>query len=115
MFTTLIVIHVLVSITLVLVVLLQGGRGAELGAAFGGVGQSTFGRTPTSFLQKFTTGLAVVFMLTSLTLAFFSAEQPRSSIVNSVVPATLPATTPATTPEQGEAPLSATKEAAPSQ
>ena len=81
MFVSILVVHVFVSVMLVLVVLLQSGRGAELGAAFGSVGQATFGRGRPTFLSKFTTGLAVIFMTTSLSLAFMSNEQPRSSVV----------------------------------
>lgn len=82
MFYALIIIHVLVSIFLVFVVLLQTGRGAELGAAFGGMGQSTSGRGKSTFITKFTTGLAVIFMSTSLSLAFLSSEQPTQSVLS---------------------------------
>ena len=81
MYTPVLVLHIFVAISLVLVVLLQAGRGAELGAAFGSVGQATFSRGRTTFLSQFTTGLAVVFMLTSLSLAFMSSEQPRQSLL----------------------------------
>jgi len=81
MFITILVVHVIVSVLLVMVVLLQSGRGAELGAAFGSVGQATFGRGRPTFLSKFTTTLAVIFMTSSLTLAFMSNEQPRQSVV----------------------------------
>jgi preprotein translocase subunit SecG len=81
MFYALVTLHVLVSILLVLVVLLQAGRGAELGAAFGSMGQANFGRTPTTFLSKFTTGVAVVFMVTSLSLAFIAGDRPGSSVL----------------------------------
>jgi preprotein translocase subunit SecG len=72
----------LVSVILVLVILLQAGRGAELGAAFGGLGQANYGRTPITPLAKLTTGLAVVFMLTSLTLAFIANERPTESALS---------------------------------
>ena len=81
MYTPILVVHILVAISLVLVVLMQAGRGAELGAAFGSVGQATFSRGRTTFLSQFTTGLAVVFMLTSLSLAFMTSEQPRQSVL----------------------------------
>lgn len=81
MFLAILIVHVLVSIFLVLIVLIQTGRGAELGAAFGGMGQATYGRTQGTFLTKLTTGLAVVFMSTSLSLAFISSEQPTRSII----------------------------------
>ena len=79
MFIALVIFHVLISVVLVLVILLQAGRGAELGAAFGGLGQANYGRTPATPLAKLTTGLAVVFMITSLTLAFIANERPTES------------------------------------
>ena len=82
MFYALLIVHVLVSIFLVFVVLLQTGRGAELGAAFGGMGQTTFGRGQATFITKFTTALAVIFMTTSLSLAFISSEQPQQSVIS---------------------------------
>jgi preprotein translocase subunit SecG len=82
MYLLLVVVHVVVAISLVLIVLLQQGRGAELGAAFGGMGQATYGRGQYTFVHKVTTALAVVFMATSLSLAFISTETPRSSILS---------------------------------
>jgi preprotein translocase subunit SecG len=72
MTTVLVVIHVLVCVFLIAVVLLQRGRGAEIGAVFGGGASSTvFGsRGAGNFLTKLTTGSAVIFMLTSLGLAY---------------------------------------------
>ena len=55
MFIAIVIVHVLVCLFLVFVVLLQTGRGAELGAAFGGMGQATFGRGQSTFITKFTT------------------------------------------------------------
>lgn len=70
------VLHILVSFTLIFVVLLQKGSGADMGAAFGGSSQSVFGaRGSGSFLGKMTAGLATVFMLTSLSLAFFTTHK----------------------------------------
>ena len=86
MFYAILIVHVLVSVFLVFVVLLQTGRGAELGAAFGGMGQATFGRGQSTFITKFTTGLAVIFMSTSLTLAFLSSENPTRSIIKPAPP-----------------------------
>lgn len=82
MFIALVILHVVVSLGLIFVVLLQSGRGAELGAAFGGTGQATFGRGPATFITKFTTGLAVIFMATSLSLAFLTIEHPSNSIID---------------------------------
>src|SRR5208283_1522515 len=70
MATLLGIIHVLCCIFLIAIVLLQGGKGAEMGAAFGGSSQTIFGsRGASTFLSKLTTGSAIVFMLTSLILS----------------------------------------------
>jgi preprotein translocase subunit SecG len=76
------VLHVMVCLFLVVVVLLQRGKGAEIGAVFGGGSGSTlFGsRGAGNFLTKLTTGAAVVFMITSLSLAYFAQEGVRSEI-----------------------------------
>ncbi|MEE9234694.1 MAG: preprotein translocase subunit SecG [Candidatus Acidoferrales bacterium] len=72
--------HVLVCVLLVMVVLLQSGRAADLAGAFGGAGsQTAFGpRGAASFLSRATTFLAVVFMVTSLTLAIYASSPGRS-------------------------------------
>jgi preprotein translocase subunit SecG len=66
------VLHVIVCVFLIAVVLLQRGRGAQVGAVFGGGGGATMfgGRGAGNFLTKLTTGAAIVFMLTSLSLAY---------------------------------------------
>ncbi len=75
MTTVLLIIHVLVCISLILLVLLQGGKGAEIGAAFGGSSQTLFGsRGAATFLSKLTTGAAIIFMLTSLSLAVIKTK-----------------------------------------
>jgi preprotein translocase subunit SecG len=74
-----VIIHILVCILLVLIVLLQRGKGASMGAAFGGSSQTIFGSSgPGTFLGKITTLVALVFMMTSLYLAYFSASKGRS-------------------------------------
>ena len=68
-------LHVLLCIFLVLIILLQPGKGGDVGAAFGGGGGGAqmFGpRGPASYLQRATTGVAILFMVTSVTLALFS-------------------------------------------
>ncbi len=70
------IIHVLVCIALILIVLLQAGKGAEMGAAFGGASQTVFGSSGAmGFLTKLTTIAAIVFMITSLVLAFGSSRR----------------------------------------
>jgi preprotein translocase subunit SecG len=90
MSTFIIIIHVTVAIALILIVLLQTGRGADMGAAFGGGGSQTlFGSTGAStFLSRLTTIAAIVFMLTSLMLAYLSSHRtPRSVMSEITVPA----------------------------
>lgn len=82
----LIIVHVTVCIALIMIVLLQTGKGADMGAAFGGGGSQTlFGSTGAStFLSKATTVAAVIFMITSLLLAYVSSHQrPAGSIMES--------------------------------
>ncbi len=76
------IVHVSVCLFLILVVLLQTGKGADLAGAFGGGGsQTAFGaRGATTLLHKITTGSAVAFMATSLILAVM-ASNPSSSVV----------------------------------
>jgi preprotein translocase subunit SecG len=79
----LISLHLIVSGILISMVLLQKGKGADIGAAFGGASQTIFGpRGAQSFLSKLTTGAAVIFMITSLTLALTTAK--RSSVMEGV-------------------------------
>src|SRR4051794_2640850 len=75
------IIHVIVSIGLILVVLLQTGKGAEMGAVFGGSSSTIFGSSGAgNFLTRLTTGMAIVFMITSLTLGYFSGRRSSTSI-----------------------------------
>ncbi|HUU37500.1 MAG TPA: preprotein translocase subunit SecG [Candidatus Desulfaltia sp.] len=82
MTTILISIHVLVCIILILAVLLQSGKAADLAGAFGGAGsQTAFGpRGAASLLSKVTTFGAVLFMLTSMALWILSAKGDRSVV-----------------------------------
>lgn len=77
------IIHVIIAIALILIVLLQTGRGSDMGAAFGGgSSQTLFGSSGSSgFMTKLTTVAAVVFMLTSLVLAYTYSHK-ESSIRN---------------------------------
>jgi preprotein translocase subunit SecG len=75
------VLHVLVCLALIMIVLLQAGKGAEMGAAFGGASQTIFGSSGAmGFLSKLTTVVAVLFMITSLILTFSSTKRASSVI-----------------------------------
>ncbi|MBW2383157.1 MAG: preprotein translocase subunit SecG [Deltaproteobacteria bacterium] len=76
MMTLLMVLHVMVCFVLITVVLLQRGKGSDLGAALGGGGANTVfgGRGAGNFLTKITTGSAIIFMLTSLSLAYLGSQ-----------------------------------------
>jgi preprotein translocase subunit SecG len=91
----LVIIHVVVCVALIMIVLLQTGKGADIGAAFGGGASNTlFGTSGAStFLSKATTVAAIVFMLTSLSLAYLTSQRPSSSIVTEV-PAAVETKTP---------------------
>ena len=87
MFELILVIHIIACISIIFFVLLQSGRGAELGAAFGSIGQANSVRGSMTGVGKITTGVAIIFMLTSLSLAFLSSETARDSVVRDLKPA----------------------------
>jgi len=105
----LIVIHVIVCIALIMIVLLQTGKGADMGAAFGGgASQTLFGSTGAStFLSKATTAAAIIFMLTSLSLAYMSGNKSGGSIMTEVEAPVEQQAAPAT-PQTGSTPEAAT-------
>ena len=89
------VIHILTSIGLILVVLLQQGKGAEMGAVFGGSSSTIFGSSGAgNFLTRLTTGMAIVFMITSLTLGYFAGRRPSATIFDNRAPTVEPRTAP---------------------
>ncbi|PLX39903.1 MAG: preprotein translocase subunit SecG [Deltaproteobacteria bacterium] len=102
------IIHVLVSLALIGIVLLQRGKGADMGAAFGGASQAVFGTSgATTFLGKLTATAAVVFMITSIGLGLmgrsntdsdFFTEQPAAT----TAPAQMPAGAAETAPVQAD-------------
>ncbi len=84
MYLFVVALHVLLCVFLILIIILQPGKGGDVGAAFGGGssggGSSVFGpRGPANVLQQATTVVAVLFMATSLTLALYSNERMRSN------------------------------------
>jgi preprotein translocase subunit SecG len=102
--TIIIVVHILVCAALILIVLLQAGKGAEMGAAFGGASQTIFGSAGAmGFLSKLTTIAAVIFMITSLLLTFTSSR--RASTVMKERPAPTAPSAPSEMPVQPQAPV----------
>lgn len=88
MTTILLIIHVIVCIFLIAVVLMQSGKGAEIGAAFGGSSQTLFGsRGAATFLNKVTTVVAIIFMLTSLGIALIQTKT-YTTVIKDLPPAT---------------------------
>ena len=109
MIITVTIIHVIVSIGLILVVLLQTGKGAEVGAVFGGSSATIFGSSGAgNFLTRLTTGMAIIFMITSLTLGYFAGKKPTSTIFDSRTPT-------AATPPATQQPAAVDRQAAPTE
>lgn len=93
MYTMLIILHVVACFAIIGVVLLQAGKGADIGSAFGGAGsQAVFGSmgTPT-ILGKITAAIAIVFVITSFTLALLGGERSASVVREPAPPASTPA------------------------
>jgi preprotein translocase subunit SecG len=90
MATAIVILHVIVCFALISIVLLQHGKGAGIGAAFGGSSQTVFGSTGAApFLAKLTAVAAILFMLTSLSLSFMSRQQ-EASVMQGLKPNRLP-------------------------
>lgn len=104
MITILTIIHVVVCFFLIVIVLLQHGKGADAGATFGGASQTIFGTEgPLPLLNKVTTASAIIFMMTSLSLAYLTANWGKDSVMRAVAPPPAPVEgtiqqTPATIP-----------------
>ncbi len=89
--TALLAAHVIIMVVLVGLILIQRGKGADVGAAFGsGASQTVFGsQGSASFLTRTTAVLATLFFLTSLTLAYFSIQSTdQGSVTDNVMPST---------------------------
>ncbi len=89
MYQIILLVHVLICLALIVLVLLQQGKGAEMGAAFGsGASQTVFGSQGSlSFLVKVTGLLAALFFATSLTLGYMAAHGRHRSVLPSETPA----------------------------
>jgi preprotein translocase subunit SecG len=100
MYIALTILHVIMCFAIIGIVLLQSGKGADIGSAFGGAGsQAVFGSmgTPT-VLGKITGAIAVAFTITSFSLAMLGGERGSSVIREAAPPVPAPATTPQSTP-----------------
>ena len=82
------ILHIIICLILILVVLLQAGKGASMGAVFGGSSQTVFGSSgPGGFLSRMTTVVAVVFMLTSFSLSYMVSHKGSSLMEGAAKPA----------------------------
>jgi preprotein translocase subunit SecG len=113
MYIALSILHLLVTLGLILIVLLQSGKGADIGAAFGGGSSQTVfgGRGAATFLSKLTSALAILFMLTSLTLTILASQRGTATVVGEDRPQPAQSTPsqpapaqPAPAPREGGAP-----------
>ena len=113
MFTLIVIIHIICCLFLIGVVLLQQGKGADMGAVFGGSSSTIFGSGGAgNFLTRLTTGAAVVFMLTSMTLTYASARRLSSTVFDT---GSLPEPPPLSAPAnpEGQPPAAGPQGAAP--
>ena len=83
--TLIIVVHVITCVFLILFVLLQAGKGAEVGATFGGISQTFFGTQGGNILSKITTVLAFVFMITSIGLTVYHHRLMTKTVMDQSV------------------------------
>lgn len=114
MYTLAVIVHVIVCFLMIGAILLQAGKGAEIGAAFGGSSQTVFGsRGPGTFLSKVTVAAAIIFMLTSLSLAVLSKERTFSSTVIDLNKKPAPATPAPDAKSKESAPAPAQSDPAP--
>ena len=85
MITAITIIHLIACVFLILVVLLQTGKGADMGAVFGGGSQTLFGSGGAgNLLTKLTTGTAVAFMVTSLILSYGQSHSTGSGLLDRI-------------------------------
>ncbi len=116
--TLLIVVHYLICFFLIIVILLQAGKGADIGAVFGGASQTLFGsRGPATFLSKITAAVAIAFLGTSIWLAQISKTRSVTSVIDKApisesapaAPAAPAGTAPEAAPAAPAAPADAAK------
>lgn len=105
------ILHVIMCLVLIGIVLLQTGKGASMGAAFGGGSNTLFGAAgPANFLNKLTTVAAVMFMITSFTLAIVSSRGTSSSTVLDATQQEQPVEEATSAPEEPTPAISPTEE-----
>ncbi len=93
MVTAVAVLHVVVSILLILIVLIQGGENVDITAAFGGVSQAAFGpRGAVTTMAKTTWVLGAIFMTTSVTLAIWATKHSSGSVLGNAPAKSAPQT-----------------------
>lgn len=99
--TFLITIHYALCFLLIVTILVQGGKGADMGAVFGGASQTVFGsRGPATFLNKITAVVAVLFFVTSIWLAHITKNKSVDTVVGKApITETAPATEAAKAPK----------------
>jgi len=124
MYSALIMLHLIVCLVMILVVISQSSKGAEMGAVFGGgASQTAFGSQGAGgFLEKVTIVCAVIFFVTSMSLAMLSSKQQKSLIMDatsvppmeSTVPGTVPVEVPVESQGQSQKPAG-TQEGIPAQ
>jgi len=101
-------VHIIAAALLVLVVLIQKGKGAEISASFAGSSQTVFGTSGgANFFTRFTAVCATVFMVTSITLTIMGGQQRKSLFESAPVSASRPATTAPVAPAGTTAPAAA--------
>ncbi len=106
MYTVLVIIHVIACLFLIGVVMVNVGKGSEVGAVFSG-SQAIFGGAgPGTFLNKVTTGLAIIFFVTSLALTYLSTKRSTGSLMEKAPPVeeTMPAPKAPPIPTPGTSP-----------
>lgn len=93
MHTILLIVHIFVCVTLILIVLLQAGRGGGMGIFGGGGGSDALFSAPSgsAFLKKATTIIAIIFIITSVGLTYFASHKGMKTITGSIQPRPAPA------------------------
>ena len=101
--TIAVVLHVFICLFLIGIILLQAGKGADIGAVFGGSSQTVFGgRGPATFLNKMTIVVSVIFLLTSVWLSKIGQEKGTESVIGKIPVEMQVSPPPTSSPTSGE-------------